>query len=144
MMARIVRTAAPPATRRCSTPASRADFADPGYGLVHHRVVPTYGLQHGWYPTAVEPSVVEFVPAHLDQPPSDHARRSIREATDGPIQVRARQPRHRHVEWGQHVGDVDRSGVHDYVTTVRSWAMSVATTLLQHEREAIDNRARSP
>jgi len=107
-----------------------ADFSDPAYGRVHHLVVPTYGLQHGWYSAVYEPWAVEFLHDHLDRPPSDHERRSIRAAADGPTQVRDRQPRHRAVDWPRHVGHVDLTSADTYVTTVRRWADSVATTLL--------------
>ncbi|MEX2628015.1 MAG: DUF5946 family protein [Ilumatobacteraceae bacterium] len=53
-----------------------ADFSDPGYGIVHHLVVPAYGLQHGWYTAEAEAEMVEFVLGHLDRPPSDVDRAS--------------------------------------------------------------------
>lgn len=107
-----------------------ADFSDPAYGRVHHLVVPAYGLQHGWYTVHAETRMVEFVLDHLDRPPTDHERRRIRAVADGPVQVRARQPRRRHLDWEQHVGDVDRTSAAAYVATVRRWARSVATRLL--------------
>ena len=113
-----------------------ADYTDPGYGRVHHLVVPTYALQHGWYTVEAEAAMVEFILDHLDRPPSDHARRSIRAAADGPVQVRARQPRTRHLDWERHIGDVEQGNAHNYVATVRDWATSVATGLLHGEQAA--------
>lgn len=107
-----------------------ADFTDPDYGVVHHLVVSAYGLQHGWYPAEAEPAMVDFLIRHLDRPPGDHDRRRIRAAVDGPVQVRARQPRSRNIEWEHHVRDVDRSSPESYAATVRRWAGSIATTLL--------------
>lgn len=120
-----------------------ADFTDPGYGVVHHLVVPTYGLQHAWYAPEIEAGVADFVLSHLDRPPSDHDRRGIRAAADGPAHVRVRQPHRRPRAWNLHVGDVDRSRADRYVTTVRSWAASVATTLREHERAANDDNTPS-
>jgi hypothetical protein len=107
-----------------------ADFTDSSYGVVHHLVVPAYGLQHGWFPVGTEAQMVEFILSHLDRPPSDHDRRSIRAAADGPVQVRARQLRSRHLDWEHHIGDVDQGSADSYVATVRDWATSVATVLL--------------
>lgn len=95
-----------------------ADFTAPDYGVVHHLAVSAYGLQHGWYPAEAEPRVVDVLISHADRPPSDHDRRSIRSAADGPVQVLARQPRSRNIDWQHDVGDVDRSsagcgGTHD-------------------------------
>jgi hypothetical protein len=113
-----------------------ADFSDPEYGRVHHLVVPTYGLQHGWYTAEAEAGMVQFLLSHLDRAPRDHDRRSIRATADGPVQVRARQPRTRHLDWEHHIGDVDRSSAATYVATVRHWASSVATMLFACEHAA--------
>jgi hypothetical protein len=107
-----------------------ADFSDPDHGSVHHLVVPAYGLQHGWYTAEAEAEILEFILSHLDRPPSDHDRRRIRAAADGSARVRARHPRSRHLDWGHHIGDVDRSSAGSYVATVRNWATSTATMLL--------------
>lgn len=113
-----------------------ADHTDPGYGQVHHLVVPAYGLQHGWFTAEAESGIVEFILGHLDRPPNDHDRRSIRAAADGQVQVRSRQPRTRQLAWERHVGDVERSSADDYVATVRDWARSVASLLLDGEAVA--------
>ncbi|MTV24066.1 hypothetical protein FTX61_01320 [Nitriliruptoraceae bacterium ZYF776] len=106
-----------------------ADFSDPAYGQVHHLVVPAYGLQHGWYTIEAATAMVTFVLDHLDRPPTDHDRRTIRADADGPVQARAREPRPRRLAWGGHVGDVDLTTADRYVTTVRRWAGAVATSL---------------
>lgn len=113
-----------------------ADFTAPDYGVVHHLVVSAYGLQHGWYTAEAEPGMVDFLLSHLDRPPSDHDRRTIRAATDGPVQVRARQPHSRNVDWEHHVGDIDRSSAEAYVTSVRKWTASIATKLLDEGHAA--------
>lgn len=119
-------------TRGCETlfhACLAADFSDPGYGIVHHLVVPTYGLQHNWYPAEAEARLVDFVLSHLDRPPHDHDRRSIHAAADGPKRVRARHPRPRHHNWEHGIGDIEHSSAEHYVATVRTWAASVATML---------------
>ncbi|WP_052668571.1 DUF5946 family protein [Nitriliruptor alkaliphilus] len=105
-----------------------ADFSDPAYGVVHHLVVPTYGLQHGWYTEQAAPRLVEFVLDHLDREPTDHDRREIRRLTDGATRVRARGPGAAPVAWQHNVADVDVASAEAYVATVRAWAASVART----------------
>jgi hypothetical protein len=106
-----------------------ADFSDARYGMVHHLVVATYGLQHGWYTDEATPGIVDFVLAHLDDPPTDGDRRAIRVATDGPVQVRRRSPHPLPIEWKLTVDHVDRESARAYVATVRAWAASVAEAL---------------
>lgn len=106
-----------------------ADFSDERYGIVHHLVVAAYGLQHRWYPAETASMMVEFVRGHLDRPPSDHDRRLIRQAADGSVRVRARQPEGPSPEWDLSVGDVDLGSADTYQSTVRTWARSVAETL---------------
>jgi hypothetical protein len=113
-----------------------ADFTDSGYGLVHHLVVPAYGLQHGWYTVEDEAQMVEFILSHLDRPPSAHDRRRIRASADGPEQVRARQPRSRNLDWEHDIGDVEQGSADSYVAMVRDWATSVATLLRDGEQAA--------
>lgn len=110
-----------------------ADYSDPAFGAVHHLVVPTYGLQHGWYRTETQPAVAEFILGHLDRAPNEHDLRLIRAATDGSTQVRARQPSTQNADWDHHIGNVDLHRPDTYTATVRRWAESVATTLLGNE-----------
>jgi hypothetical protein len=106
-----------------------ADFSDPTYGIVHHLVVAAYGLQHGWYTEQATPWMVEFVRSHLDREPTDHDRRDVRRVTDGAMQVRARASRVPHVPWAHSIADVDVRSAEAYVSTVRTWAGSVARSL---------------
>lgn len=106
-----------------------ADFSDPGYGAVHHLVVPAYGLQHGWYEGDVLRDVVRFVNEHLDAPPSDYERRRIRSAVDGEGRVRARDHQPSPPAWDQTVQDVDQATAAAYTSSVRAWAASVASTV---------------
>lgn len=107
------------------------DFSAPGYGAVHHLVVPTWMLQHDAYVDAVRPGIVHFVLAHLDRPPSARTMAAIRAATGGPVRVTRREPPEEDTSagarpWGLTVADVDASSATAYRRTVRAWAESVA------------------
>jgi hypothetical protein len=106
-----------------------ADFSDPSYGVVHHLVVATYGLQHGWYTEQATPWMVEFVRSHLDREPTDRDRQEVRHVADGATRVRARAPRDPRVVWERSVADVDVHSPDAYVSTVRTWAGSVVRSL---------------
>ena len=124
-----------PSCSRCGAPdclaafhrCLAADFSDPAFGVVHHLVVPAYGLQHGWYPGDVCREVVEFVREHLDRPPSDFERRLIRSTMDGAVRVSARGHLPLPLRWDQTVRDVDHATSTTYASSVRAWAASVAS-----------------
>lgn len=113
------------------------DFSHPGYGAVHHLVVAAYMLQHGRYEPDTELEVISFLERTLETAPSDHDRRLIRAAFDGPKRAFRRdpappaQPR----AWTLTVLDVDDSSAKAYQRTVRAWAAGVADALRQNPRE---------
>lgn len=105
------------------------DFTDPDYGVVHHLVVPAYGLQHGWYTAEAVKPIVAFMADHLHRSPTDHDRRRVRAASDGPVRVRDRAPEPPDVAWRLTVHDVDLATADDYVATVRAWAAAVVEAM---------------
>ena len=131
-----------PSCAHCGVPDCEAlfhaclelDFGNSGYGAVHHLVVSAYMLQHDTYAAGVRTAMADFVLEHLDRPPTAHAMRRIRAATDGAVRVRrrtndqmlARTPPKEPSLPQPTVADVDTASAEAYCCTVRSWAQAVA------------------